>query len=185
MQTTHHSPTALAYAQSLLDLATDQNQAEPIGQELAQVSGIVRDQPTFAAYLADPGIGIEERARTLDHVFGGQVFPLLKNFLGVLNLKGRLRILGEIADTYDDLLDERLGKVEVDVTVAHRLSNDELDLIRSRVSEALKKDAVIHVYTDENIIGGMILRVGDKLIDASVRKQLQTIKEQMLAARPR
>jgi F-type H+-transporting ATPase subunit delta len=185
MHVTHHTPTALAYAQSLLDLATEQNQAEPIGQELEQLRQIVEQQPGFAAYLSDPAIGDEERGRTIDRIFANQLSPLMHNFLGVLNLKDRLKLLGEIALAYDDLLDERIGKVEVDVTVAHKLSADDLEKVRQQVSQALKRDAVMHQYVDEDIIGGMILRVGDRLIDGSVRKQLQTIREQMLAARPK
>jgi len=73
----------------------------------------------------------------------------------------------------------------VDVTTAQRLSPEELEQVREKISVALKKDAVIHQYVDESIIGGLVLRVGDKLIDASVETQLQTIKRQLLAARPR
>jgi F-type H+-transporting ATPase subunit delta len=185
MQVTHHSPTSLAYAQSLLELANEQNQAEPIGQELGQLREILEQQPAFAAYLGDPGIGIDERGRAIDRIFAGQVSKLIHNFLGVLNLKGRLNLLSEIADAYDDLLDQQVGKVEVDVTVAHPLSADDLEKVRQQISQALKRDAVLHQYVEEEIIGGMILRVGDRLIDASVKKQLQTIREQMLAARPK
>ena len=185
MQITHHSATTLAYAQSLLDLATEQNSAEPIGQELLQLQEIVEQNPAFAAYLSDPAIGIDEREQKLNKIFANQLSPLMHKFVGVLNVKGRLNLLGEIAAAYDDLLDERLGKIEVDLTVSQRLSADQLEEVRKRVSAALKRDAVLHQYVDEEIIGGLILRVGDQLIDASVRKQLQTLKEQMLAARPK
>lgn len=183
MQTTHHSPTVLAYAQSLLELAGEQNEAEPIGKELQQLAEIIDQQPTFAAYLADPGISSEECARTLQQTFAGKVSPLMWNFMGVLNLKRRLKDIPAIAAAYDDLLDEKLGKIEVDVTVAQKLSPDQLEQVRQRVSEALKKDAVVHQYVDESIIGGMLLRVQDKLIDASVRSQLNAMREQLLENR--
>jgi len=185
MQTTHHSPTTLAYGQSLLDLAGEQNQAEAIGEELGQIAEIIEQNPTFAAYLADPGIGHEERAQTLKQTFAGKVSPLMWNFLGVLNVKRRLKEIPAIAAAYDDLLDEKLGKIEVDVTVAQKLTPDQLEQVRQRVSAALKKDAVIHLYVDDAIIGGMLLRVQDQLIDASVRSQLQAMREQLLASRPK
>ena len=106
-------------------------------------------------------------------------------FLRLLNVKGRLGLLRQIDQAFDDLLDEQFGKVEVDVTVAQRLSDDELEQVRQTVGAALKRDAVIHQYVDESIIGGLVLRVQDRLIDSSVRAQLAAIKEQMLAARPR
>ena len=175
----------LSYGQSLLDLAGEQNQAEAIGEELGQIAEIVEQQPTFAAYLADPGISHEERGKVLRDVFAGKVSPLMWNFLGVLNIKRRLKEIPAIAAAYDDLLDEKLGKIEVDVTVAQKLTPDQLEQVRQRVSAALKKDAVIHQYVDESIIGGLLLRVQDKLIDASVRSQLRSMREQLLASRPK
>ena len=185
MQTTHHDPTSIAYAQSLLELAGEKNEAEPVGQELGQLAEIVESNPTFAAYLADPGISHEVRADILKKMFFGQVSPLVWNFLGVLNLKGRIKGIRAIASAYDDLLDEKLGKIEVDVTVAQKLGPEQLEQVRQRVSQALGKDAVIHQYVDESIIGGLLLRVQDKLIDSSVKSQLQSLKTQMLASRPK
>ncbi len=78
-----------------------------------------------------------------------------------------------------DLLDEKYGKIEVDVTTAHKLTADELENVRQRVSTALKRDAIIHQYVDESLIGGMLLRVQDQLIDASVKSQLEKIKQKL------
>jgi F-type H+-transporting ATPase subunit delta len=147
---------------------------------LDQLNEILEANHTFVLYLADPAISNEERGRTLSAIFRGQVNPLLWSFIGVLNLKNRLSLLGQIIAAYGDLLDQKYGKIEVDVTTAHTLGADELEEIRQRVSQALKKDAVIHQYVDESIIGGMLLRVSDQLIDASVKAQLQTIKQSML-----
>jgi len=72
--------------------------------------------------------------------------------------------------------------VEVDVTVAQRLSDEQLATVRERVSTAIGRNAVVHQYVDESIIGGLVLRVQDKLIDASVKHQLETIRRQMLQA---
>jgi len=185
MNITHHSPLATAYAESLLQLATEQRDAEAIGEEMRGLAQVLDENPTFGLYLADPGIGEQDRAQAMDHIFRGRVSPLLYKFLGVMNVKGRLGLLRQVIDTYDDLLDEQLGKIEVDVTVAQKLTPDELEQVRQRIGQALGKDAVVHQYVDDAIIGGMVLRAGDKLIDASVRYQLQAIKEKMLAARPR
>lgn len=181
----HSSPLAFAYAQSLLDLATEQQQAEPIGQELEQLRQILVDNPSAREIFANPSIGIEERARLLDRVFRNQVASLLFRTLAVMNQHGRLGLITQVAVAYDELLDERLGKVEVDLTVAHRLEPDQLETARQRIGQALGRDAVVHQYVDENIIGGVVIRVGDKLIDASVRQQLKAIRAQLLAAAPK
>lgn len=177
------NPTALSYARSLLELASERNEADEIGQEMAGIRELLVQNPTFAAFLADPGIGAGERTATLDKLFRGRASPLVMNFLGVLNNRGRLRLLGSIAQAYNDLLDEQKGNVEVDVTVAQRLSPDQLEQVRQRVSQALGRNAVVHQYVDENIIGGLVLRVEDQLIDASVRYQLEAMQERLLAAR--
>jgi F-type H+-transporting ATPase subunit delta len=113
------------------------------------------------------------------------VSTLLANFLGVVNRKGRLRLLRQIASAYQELLEEQLGKIEVDVIVAEKLSADQIEQVRGRVSAALKRDAVVHQYVDPAIIGGLVIRVEDRLLDASVRAQLRAIRRQLLAARPR
>jgi F-type H+-transporting ATPase subunit delta len=182
---THASPTAVTYARSLLELAQERNLASPIGEELQGIRDVLEANPTFGEFLRDPAVGAEERTGVVDRVLRTRVDPLLGNFLAVLGLHGRLGLLDQIAAAYDDLLDELLGKVEVDVTVARQLTPAELEQVRQRVGSALKKDAVVHQYVDDSIIGGLVLRVGDKLIDASVRSQLETMRRHFLAAAPR
>src|SRR4051812_44324778 len=109
-------PVGATYAKPLLQLATEQNQAAELGQDLGQLAELVRQNKTFGLYLSDPGIGHDERSATLKRVFGGKISPLLLNFLGVLNHRGKLRYLAQIAKAYDQLLEDQLGNVEVDVT---------------------------------------------------------------------
>jgi len=177
------NPTAVAYARSLLELASERGQADEVGREMAAVRELLDQNPTFAAFLADPGISSTERGATFEKLFRGRASQLAFNFLGVVNSKGRTRLLGAIAQAYNDLLDQQKGNVEVDVTVAQRLNPDQLEQVRQRVSQALGRNAVVHQYVDENIIGGLVLRVEDRLIDASVRYQLEAMRERLLAAR--
>jgi F-type H+-transporting ATPase subunit delta len=166
----------------LLELAEERHQMQQMDDELRGLREVVEANPTFRAFLRDPGVGEQERADTLKRVFGGKLSPLVMNFLGVVNAHGRMGKIEEIARAYDELLDERLGKIEVDVTVAQRLGPDQLEQVRRSVSAALKKDAVVHQYVDESIIGGIVLRVQDRLIDASVRAQLEGMRRRMLGA---
>jgi F-type H+-transporting ATPase subunit delta len=182
---THYSPVAQSYARALLELADEQNSAEQIGRELNDLRDVVEADEAFRLYLADPSISAEQRGGVLDRALKGKIAPLLYDFLRVLNHKGRLRLLTQIAGAYQELLDQKLGKVEVDLIVAQKLDQSQLDEARKRISAALKRDAVVHVYVDDKVIGGAVLRVGDKLIDASVKYQLQLMKEKLLAQAPR
>jgi F-type H+-transporting ATPase subunit delta len=180
----HFSAATVAYAKTLLDLANERQQAEPMAQELSQLQEIVESNPSFKTILSDPAIGSSERTALLEKVFSGNVSPLIWNFLRVLNNRGSLKLLGEIADAYEDLLNDQMGRIEVDVTVAQKLPANELEEVRQRVGKALRKEAVVHQYVDESIIGGLVVRVGDQLIDASVRSQLQSMRQQLLSHRP-
>ena len=185
MKTTQHSATATAYATSLLDVANEHQAAQQVGDELASIAGIVRQDETFRLFFEDPAIHTADRLAVVERAFGnGNASPITYNFLRILAQRDALKRLDAIAAAYADLLDEQLGKVEVDVTVAQRLSPEELEQVRQRVSAALRRDAVVHQYVDDSIIGGLVLRVGDKLIDGSVRAQLDLLRQQLLAARP-
>ena len=179
------NPVAATYAKPLLQLASEQNQAKQVGEELSQLADLVKQNKTFGLYLSDPGIGHDERNKAMHRIFDGRISPLLTQFLGVLNHRNKLRYLDIIAKAYDELLEEQLGNIEVDVTTAQRLTPEQLETVRQKVSAALGKNAVVHQYVDESILGGLVVRVEDKLIDASVRYQLQAMKEQLLAAAPR
>lgn len=180
----HTTPLATAYARSILDLANERGQAEAVGHELEELAGIVQSDASFENFLANPAIGEMERGRVIEKVFRGRVSDLVLNFLMVVNRNRRLGLLQQIANAYADQLEDQLGKIEVDVFVAQRLTRDQIEQVRQRVSAVLKKDAVVHQYVDESIIGGLVIRVEDRLIDASVRAQLRAVRRKLLAARP-
>ena len=179
------SPTAITYAQSLLELANEQNRAELLGQQLAELKCIIDENPGAREILSNPAISIDERAQVIDRVFRTTVAPLLFNTLNVMNQHNRLHLVGQVAVAYGDLLDQQLGKVEVDLIVAQKLSSEHLEEARKKITAALGREAVLHQYVDESIVGGMVLRVGDKLIDASVKNQLNAMKQQLLASAPK
>jgi len=182
---THYTPAARSYAQALFDLAVDRQQSlEQIGGELADLKQVIDENPIFGQFLADPGIAESQRTGVLERAIRGRVTPLMANFLGLLNRKGRIGLLTQVAAAYKDLLDEKFGNVEVDVTVAHRLDDGQVDQVRQEVSRALGKNAIVRQFVDESIIGGLVLRVQDRLIDASVRSQLQAIRHKLLSGRP-
>ena len=185
-QNSHIGATAAgSYARALLDLANDQSRAQEIGQEMAQIREVLDAEPAFEQMIANPAVSGDALQPLLSRAFEGRVSPLTWNFIRLLAAKGRLSDFRRIEQALDELLDQQFGKVEVDVTVAQRLDDASLEEVRRAVSEALKRDAVVHQYVDESIIGGLVIRVQDKLIDTSVRAQLHALKQQMLAARPR
>lgn len=178
--TEHYSTLALTYAQALLELANERGATEALANEVDGLQQVLAENPPFVEFLKSPGISNEERSSTLSRIFGGRVNVLLSRFLHLMSERGRLGQLPEVLEAFEYLLDQQLGKVEVDVIVAQRLSDAELEDVRRRVSKALGKDAVVHQYVDEAIIGGIVLRVGDQVVDASVRRQLEAMRQRLL-----
>lgn len=180
----HASPLATAYAQALLELANESKTAAAVGGELRDLRQVIDANPDFAQVLADPAISREERGQLIHRVFDGRASTLMLHFLGLVNEKGRLNLLTAIAGAFDDLLDQQQGKVEVDMTVAGELGKEQLETVSRKIGDALKRDAVVHQSVDPQIIGGVVLRVRDQLIDGSVRAQLAAMRQRLLGARP-
>jgi F-type H+-transporting ATPase subunit delta len=180
-----NAPVVARYARALLQLANERQQAEAVRADLNGLREVFEANPDLARLLADPAVSEAKRGELLRRVFAGRLAPTLMNFLGVLNAKGRLGLLPDMIEAFNDLLEEQLGNVEVDVTVAQRLDAGQLEQVRQRVSQALGRAAVVHQYVDESIIGGLVLRVQDKLIDASVRFQLDQMRRRLLQAVPK
>jgi F-type H+-transporting ATPase subunit delta len=180
----HQSPLAFAYAEALLELANEAKIAASIGEELGGLRQIIETDKLFAQLLGDPAISTEERGQLLHRVFDGRASTLMSHFLGLVNEKGRLVLLPQIAGAYDALLDEQQGVVEVEATVAQGLGDDQLEAIRRKVGDVLKREAVIHQSVDPAILGGLVLRVQDQLIDGSIRAQLAAMRRQLMDARP-
>jgi F-type H+-transporting ATPase subunit delta len=188
MTTTSETVDAVArvYAQSLLELADAAGGDEKIvetGGELGVIAEMIRDDAEVAEFLRSPIVDSEKRAESLRRIFEGRVSDLVLRFMLVLNGKGRLGEFGSMVSGYDQLVNERMGRVEVDVmTVDGSLDPDQLALLGEKVKAKLGQEPVFHQYADESLIGGLVLRVGDQLIDGSVRGQLRRMREELLAS---
>ncbi len=173
-----HNPSALAYAGALLELGEEQDQLEPLANDAGALREAIDETPQMMAFLRDPSINEDERQKVLDAALA-EANPLLKNVVGLMVSRGRAKLLPETLDAFESLLDEKLGKVEVDVTVAEKLDDEALNHVRDQVGEALGREAVVHQYVNPNVIGGLVLRVGDTVVDASVRRQLDAMRERL------
>jgi len=177
---------AKVYATSLLELALQQGEDVPaqIGEELDALCEVARADPKFREFLASPMLERVEREASLRRMLDGKFSDLLMRFVMVLSRKGRLGHLLEIGDAFDQMLQQRFGKLEVDVfTVAGGALPEEVaTAVKMRVHKTFGKEAVLHSYSDANMIGGIKLRIGDQLIDGSVATRLRRMHAAMLDA---
>ncbi|MEM8875000.1 MAG: ATP synthase F1 subunit delta [Planctomycetota bacterium] len=174
----HHDPAALSYAQALIELAESRDQLQPTADEVDALRKVLDENPKFAQFLADPGIDREERSAVLQRTFAS-ASPLMQNFLKLVEGKGRIGHLPGILAAFESILDEKLGKIEVNVTVAQQLGEAQIADVKNKVSAKLGKDAVVHQFVDPDIIGGMVIKVQDQVIDASVRSRLDSMKKRL------
>ncbi|MBC7784580.1 MAG: ATP synthase F1 subunit delta [Burkholderiales bacterium] len=183
MSTTQDDKATLtSYARAILDLGDARGTTNELAEEIQGVAEVIRGDATFARYLGDPSVGSAKRADLIDAVFGGSLSGVLVAFLKLLNSKNRLGTFPGVAVAFKELLDARSGNVEVSVTVPQALSDAELEDVRRQISTKLGKNAVVKQEVDESIIGGLILKIGDSMIDGSVKTQLETLKRRLVAA---
>lgn len=177
-------PDALAgvYAASLLDLALadgGQARAESILGQIEDVLEMARADASLGEVLSSRVVSGKDREVFLKKVFTGRVDDLLLRFLLILNRKERLAHLPQIAAALDQIVQQKFGRVEVDVFTADPLSPDDVRGVRERLSAALQKEVIVHPYTDQQMIGGVKFRIGDQLIDASISTRLRRLRDQL------
>lgn len=178
-------PDALAniYARSLFEMAESQGGRElleRVAGEIEDILELTRIDPQFNEFLASRILAASDRAESLRKVFGGRVSDLTLHFLLLLNDKNRLGHLVPIAGAMDQMVQEKFGRVEVDLYTPAPISPEQLREIRDRLQETLKREPIIHPYTDASMIGGIRLQIGDTLIDGSLASRLRRLKEQMM-----
>jgi F-type H+-transporting ATPase subunit delta len=172
---------ASVYAQSLLEVCDKMGGnavAEACSSELRDLAEIIRADKMFAEFLKTPIVGSDKRKATLEKIVKGRVSDLVFRFIMVLANHGRASRIADVSDAFDSLMQERLGRIEVDMyTVDGKASDEVIATVKARVKEAFAKDAVLHQYSDASMIGGVKLRIGDQLIDGSVATQLRNMRE--------
>jgi len=182
--TTKSQPDALArvYASALFETAESaggQDAVEGTLSELEDILELGRQDAGFGEFLGSQILGTKERSSSIAAIFSGRASDHVVRFLQVLNEKGRLGHLGAVTAAYDALVQEKFGRVEVDVYTATPAEGGELESLKGRLREALGKEPVLHAYTDAGMIGGLKLRIGDELVDASVATQLRKVREEL------
>jgi F-type H+-transporting ATPase subunit delta len=174
---------ASIYAESLLQLANEADQAEEIGSELREIRDLWKRDSSFAAMMSSAAIDIHARRESIRKVFGsGRVSRLVLNFLLVLNDKRRSMILPEVCDAYRRKLDRQLGIEEVHVTSALPLSDEQRAKLRAEIKRMTGNQTDLFEKVDPDLLGGITVQVADRLYDLSVHRRLGDLRMALLAS---
>lgn len=168
------------YAQALMGLADDDAQAEALLGELDGVLELMDTIDGFQALLIGAVAGSRQRRELASRIFGGRVSPHTESFLGVLAAHGRMGLLRPIRRHMHDLLRQRRGQVEVRVDVAQPLTPGQRELIIESLRRTLGAQPVLHATVDPSLLGGVVLCVGDRRVDASLAGNLRRLRRQLM-----
>lgn len=178
--TTLNSEIAAPYAKALMSVAADNNAVDQVGVEVADLLEVLDSSKELTGFLMSPLMSADAKKGVLRQVAEGKVSGFLLSFLLLLVDRSRVAFLKPILQQYQALLRERNNTVLADVTAAVELSDDQQNAIRDRVKSMTGANSVeLSVTVDPSLIGGLIIKVGSQVIDASLRGQLRRIGMQL------
>ena len=165
------------YAQALFDLAKDQNQLAQVEADLRSLKAAVADSRDLRVLLESPAFGSEEKGKGLAAIADAAKFnATTRKFLGLLAANGRASALPAVIAALERLSADARGEVQAQVTTAVPLSAAQAKGVAQALRQALGKDPQIETRVDPAILGGIKVRVGSRLFDASLRSKLDSLK---------
>lgn len=174
-------PAAKRYARAAFDLARDRGELDAWERDLQSLASVLA-MPEAYQFVTNRQIPREAKESFLRRA-ARDLTPLVWNLVRLLNAKSRLALLPHIAESFQELVDEERGVAHAQVLTAVRLSDDEEQALARRLSELTGKRVTVHAHEAPEILGGLVARVGDELIDGSTRSKLEALKRQLAGTR--
>jgi F-type H+-transporting ATPase subunit delta len=169
------------YAETLLVLAKREGQQEEWGTLIESIAAAMQEDQTLRTFLESPKLAASRKIEILAKALGKRVPPVFLRFLETVIMKRRQMVIPAIASEYRALIDESEDRVHANVTVAREPAEPERDALTRQLSRLFGKRVVPHIAINPAILGGVIVKVGDTVMDGSVRRRLATLKSRMLA----
>ena len=169
---------AIRYAKAILDLATSKNVAKEVSNDMFLVATTINDNLELDTFIQNPTIKVEVKENALLEVFAN-TNEVTKSLFHLLFENKRFEILGAIASEYNKLFDEENGIEVAKVTTAIAMDADLEAKVKAKIATFSDKKVTIENVVDASIIGGFILKIGDKQYNASVANRLQVLKREL------
>ncbi len=172
--------TARRYATALMQIAVRQNRLEAVHEDLQAIHALIAGQPDFKGFLINPLIKSREKRQIIEATLKESLSADTLDFLYLLCDKRRENILQEIIEAFNALYEEHIGEVNVEVTSVIDLNPEQIRDLTSRLQTMLGRKPKLTFRRDAGLIAGFMVRVGDTVIDGSVKHQLDKLKERFL-----
>lgn len=171
---------ARRYAIALADVVIPRRETEAVQKELLQWGSMISTNPLLREVFSNPTVSYEQKQKLLrELITRSKVLPTTSSLLQVLLRNQRLSELGEVNKRFARILDERAGMVAAEVTTARPIPPASVQSLEGRLATVTGKIVRLTFATDEELIGGMIVRVGSTVYDGSVRNQLDQVERQL------
>jgi F-type H+-transporting ATPase subunit delta len=174
------SSAARRYAEAAFQLATRDDAVDAYGEGL-DLAARMLNSDEVRGVLRNPARPLRERIGLLDELLGERAPEPVRKLAGLLVQRGKVDEVATVAAEYRRLLNRQRGVIEAVATAASPLTADETEAVRRKVTEMTGRTVDLRVEIDEALIGGLTVRVGDTLYDASVRGRLERLRERLLA----
>ncbi|MEP6495884.1 MAG: F0F1 ATP synthase subunit delta [bacterium] len=171
------------YAETLLELARRADDLAGWGAMLQRVADAMESDRRLRIFLETPRVSAQQKNAVIQKAYGDQLPRNFVRFIQALVSHRRQMLIPAIARAYFDLVDQVEGRVHASVTVAREPSDEDRKVVVNHLSRSLGKEVVPHFQVNPGILGGVIVRVGDTVLDGSVRRRLATLRTKMLATR--
>jgi len=171
------------YAETLLVLATRAKDLRGWGKMLTEVATAMREQPALKLFLESPRVSTAQKSEVIGKALTDRMPRLMLRFIQTVITHRRQMLIPAIAEEYLNLVDESEGRLHARVTVAKETDDAGRDAIAAHLSRMFGKDVVPHLIVDPSIMGGVVVHVGDTVLDGSVRKSLASLRRRMLTGR--
>jgi F-type H+-transporting ATPase subunit delta len=171
------------YAEALLMLGQRHEAVVEYGALLEAVAGAVTTEPRLEAILASPRVPKERKKKLLRDALAGRAPAPFVRYLESIVQRGRQGLFHEIAKAYERLLDAHLGRVHAAVSTAHTVDPELAKEIAASLAKLVGKEVLPHFRTDPRLLGGLVVRIGDRVLDGSVRRRLSLLRHSMLHTR--
>ncbi|MBG52377.1 MAG: F0F1 ATP synthase subunit delta [Rhodobiaceae bacterium] len=171
------------YATALFELAEQAGALEPVAADLESLTALIAQSDDLRRLVKSPVFTAEEQARAMDALLvkaGAQ--KLTQNFVGVVVRNRRLFALSDIARAYGQLLAKSRGEMTAEVTSAHVLVDAQIDELKQALKAAMGRDVKIQTNVDKELLGGLVVKVGSRMVDSSLRTKLNNLKFAMKEA---
>ena len=167
------------YATALFDLAASEGAMAKYEEEVKVIVKALHDEPDFMAVLQDHKVTRENKINIVENVFTDKVSSPVVGLLVLLVNKGRQSEILNVLEAFLDMVKAESGIIKAVVTSAIPLKEEQLKALQEKLEASTKSKIELETIVDSSIIAGLIVRVGDKVVDASYKGELQTLKKQL------